>query len=61
MGRWAGHVAGIGTMRNVYNIVVGKPEGIPQLESMDFMIILKWVLKVWVVMLCIDYLRHERS
>jgi hypothetical protein len=25
--RWAGHVARIGTKRNVYRILVGKPEG----------------------------------
>jgi hypothetical protein len=25
--RWAGHVAYMGDMRNVYNILVGKPEG----------------------------------
>jgi hypothetical protein len=25
--RWAGHVAGIGEKRNVYEILVGKPEG----------------------------------
>jgi len=24
--RWAGHVARMGEMRNVYNILVGKPE-----------------------------------
>jgi hypothetical protein len=24
---WAGHVARMGKMRNVYNILVGKPEG----------------------------------
>jgi hypothetical protein len=25
--RWAGHVAQLGEMRNVYNVLVGKPEG----------------------------------
>jgi hypothetical protein len=25
--RWAEHVAGIGEIRNAYNILVGKPEG----------------------------------
>jgi hypothetical protein len=25
--RWAGHVASMGEMRKVYNILVGKPEG----------------------------------
>jgi len=25
--RWVGHVAGMGEVRNVYNILVGKPEG----------------------------------
>jgi len=25
--RWEGHVACMGTLRNVYNILVGKPEG----------------------------------
>jgi hypothetical protein len=29
--RWVGHVAWIGEMRNVYNILVGKPEGKNQL------------------------------
>jgi hypothetical protein len=27
MMRWAGHVIGTGEMRNVYKILVGKPEG----------------------------------
>jgi len=25
--RWAGHVAGMGEMRNAYKILTGKPEG----------------------------------
>jgi hypothetical protein len=25
--RWAGHVAGMGEKRNVYRLLVGKPEG----------------------------------
>jgi hypothetical protein len=25
--RWAGHVAGMGDMRDVYRVLVGKPEG----------------------------------
>jgi hypothetical protein len=25
--RWAGHVAGMGERRNVYRVLVGKPEG----------------------------------
>jgi hypothetical protein len=25
--RWAGHVAGMGEMRNAYKILIGKPEG----------------------------------
>jgi hypothetical protein len=30
--RWAGHVAGIGEGRNVYRVLVGKPEGKRPLE-----------------------------
>jgi hypothetical protein len=30
--KWAGHVAGMGEGRNVYRVLVGKPEGKSQLE-----------------------------
>jgi hypothetical protein len=30
--RWAGHVARVGEGRNVYRVLVGKPEGKKQLE-----------------------------
>jgi hypothetical protein len=33
--RWVGHVALMGEMRNACNILVGKPEGIDNLEDLD--------------------------
>jgi len=33
--RWAGHVACMGEMRNIYQIPVGKPEGKNALEDLD--------------------------
>jgi hypothetical protein len=33
--RWAGHVARMGKKRNVYRILVGKPEGKSPLEDQD--------------------------
>jgi hypothetical protein len=45
---WTGHVAGTGKMRNVYKIVVGKPEGKKPFEDLgvDTGIILKWILGI---------------
>jgi len=34
--RWAGHVALVGEMRNLYKILVGKPEGKRSLERRRF-------------------------
>jgi hypothetical protein len=52
--RWAGHVASMGEMRNVYKILVGKPEGKSHSEelSVDRKITLECILgkqgeKVW--------------
>jgi hypothetical protein len=44
--KWAGHVAGMGEMRNAYRILVGKPEkkrplGTPKRGWMD----IRWILK----------------
>jgi hypothetical protein len=33
--RWAGHVARMGEGRNVYRVLVGKPEGKDHLEDQD--------------------------
>jgi hypothetical protein len=35
MMRRVGHVARMGTMRNVYRVLVGKPEGRPRCRWMD--------------------------
>jgi hypothetical protein len=45
-GRWAGHVACIGEMRNAYKILVGKPAGKSYSEDLDVdgRIVLEWVL-----------------
>jgi hypothetical protein len=45
--RCAGHVARIGEKRNVYRILVGKPEGKRPLGRLDVggRIILKWILE----------------
>jgi hypothetical protein len=44
--RWAGHVAGMGEERNVYNILMGKPEGKNHLEDqgIDGRIGSEWIL-----------------
>jgi hypothetical protein len=43
--RWAGHVARMGAKRNVYRLLVGKPEGKSPLErpNMGGWIILGWI------------------
>jgi hypothetical protein len=43
---WAGHVARIGEIRNVYKILVGEPEEKSYSEDLDVdgRIILKWIL-----------------
>jgi hypothetical protein len=44
--RWAGHVARVGEGRNVYRVLVGKPEGKSLLEDqgIDGRMVLKWTL-----------------
>jgi hypothetical protein len=44
--RWAGHVAHIGEGRNVYRVLVGKPEGKDHLEDpgVDGRVGSKWAL-----------------
>jgi hypothetical protein len=44
--RWAGHVACMGEGRNVYRVLVGKPEGKKHLKDQDVdgRIISKWTL-----------------
>jgi hypothetical protein len=46
--RWAGHIARRGKMRNAYNILVEKVEGIDHSE--DLVVgekILEWILRKW--------------
>jgi hypothetical protein len=47
--RWVGHVALMGEKRNVYRLLVGKPEGRRPLGRQDVggWIILGWILKRW--------------
>jgi len=46
---WAGHTARTGEMRNVYNILVGQPEGKrpPGRYRHSWEIILEWILGKW--------------
>jgi hypothetical protein len=46
---WVRHVVCMGEMRNVYTILIGKPEGRTQLKDLgiDGKIILKWILRIW--------------
>jgi hypothetical protein len=48
--RWAGHVACIGEERNLYRVLVGKPEGKNHLEDqgVDGRIGSKWTIERWV-------------
>jgi hypothetical protein len=45
--RWAGHVARMGERRNVYRVLVGKPEGKDHLEDqgVDGRMGSKWILR----------------
>jgi hypothetical protein len=48
--RWAGHVARVREGRNVYRVLVGKPEGKDHLEDQDVdgRMESKWTLGRWV-------------
>jgi hypothetical protein len=48
--RWAGHVARMGEGRNVYRVLVGKPEGKDHLkdQSVDGRMGSKWTFATWV-------------
>ena len=55
--RWAGYVARMEESRNIYKVLVGKPEckwtlGMP---NTDGMIILKWILRNYIVILGISF------
>jgi hypothetical protein len=45
--RWARHIARVGEMRNVYTILIGRPEGMTPLRRLKCIlrIILKWIVK----------------
>jgi hypothetical protein len=43
--RWAGHVARVGERRDVYRVLVGKPEG--RRPGIDGTIILRWIFRKW--------------
>jgi hypothetical protein len=47
--RWAGHVASMGKEREVYRVLVGKPEGKRPLGDLgvDGWIILGWISRRW--------------
>jgi hypothetical protein len=42
--RWAGHVARMGKERNVYKVLVGKPEGHLEDEGVDGRMRSEWIL-----------------
>jgi hypothetical protein len=48
--RWAGHVARMGEGRNVYRVLVGKPEGKDHLkdQGVDGRMVSKWTLGILV-------------
>jgi len=47
--RWAGHVARMGEERDVYKVLVGKPEGRKHYGDLgvDGRIILGWISRKW--------------
>jgi len=49
--RWAGHIACMGERRDVYRVLVGKPEGKRLLgisrHSLDGRIMLSWIFRKW--------------
>ena len=47
--RWAGHVACMGDSRDVYRVLVGKPDGKRPLgkPKIDGRIILRWISRKW--------------
>jgi hypothetical protein len=47
--RWAGHVARTGERRNVFVVLVGKPEGKRPLEKLRcrWEEILRWIFRKW--------------
>jgi hypothetical protein len=59
--RWAGHVAHMRDMKNVFNILVGKPEGKRQRGTLRCVyyrrIILKWILGKSILILSRDQWR----
>jgi len=49
--RWVGHIAHMGERRDVYRVLVGKPEGKRLLGrsrySLDGRIMLRWIFRKW--------------
>ena len=47
--RWVGHVARTGEGRDVYRVLVGKPEGKDHWgdPELDGIIILRWIFRKW--------------
>jgi len=54
--RWAGHLARVGERRGEYRILVGKSEGKRELggPGVDGRMILRWILRKWVVLHRLD-------
>jgi len=52
--RWAGYVARVGERRDVYRVLVGKPEGKEPLGGVDVRIKLRWIFRQWGVGLGLD-------